>query len=158
MSKRPQAGFTLVEIMIVVAIIGILAAVAVPAYQNYTVRSQVTEGFTLAAGWKDLVIEYYGTNGTWPSQTDLLDTAPSIGKYETQVTVNNGVIQIKYGGVQANPNIQDAVLTLVPYTNDNDEVLWRCGSAAPPSGKMASGAEPVPTTVAPQYLPTSCHS
>jgi type IV pilus assembly protein PilA len=163
MSKQSQGGFTLIEIMIVVAIIGILAAIAVPAYQNYTIRAQVSEGFTLAEGWKTAIVEYYASNGTWPqSPNDLpAGTVPSIGKYETVTLNTSGVIQINYGGPQApqaNPNLAGTVLTIVPYTDDNDDILWQCGSAAQPSGVMASGATPVPTNVPAQYLPTSCHS
>jgi type IV pilus assembly protein PilA len=163
MSKRSQGGFTLIEIMIVIGIIGILAGIAAPAYQNYTIRAQVSEGLTLADGWKTAIVEYYANNAAWPSQTDLPAMTQSNGKYES-VTVNTGVIQIIYGGMQANPNISNAVLTIVPYTDDNDEVLWQCGSGARPPGNMASGANPAANIVSPQfalpaqYLPSSCHS
>ncbi len=158
MSQRSQMGFTLIELMIVVAIIGILSALAVPAYQNYTIRAQVTEGLTLAEGWKAAILEYYAYNGAWPSQSDLTGTSQSVGKYETNITVNSGVIQITYGGTQANQAINGAVLTLVPYTNDNDDVLWQCGLAAPPAGTIASGATPGGTTLAAQQLPTACNT
>ena len=157
MSKRSSGGFTLIELMIVVAIIGILSAIAIPAYQNYTVRAQVTEGLTLADGWKVAISEYYATNGGWPSQTDLTGLVPSVGKYESDISVTSGVVVITYGN-QVNQNINNSKLTLVPYTNDNDEILWQCGSAAAPSGTLASGAPTGLTTVTPQYLPTSCHS
>ncbi len=66
MLKKVQKGFTLIELMIVIAIIGILAAIAIPAYQNYTIRSQVTEGLSLADGWKTSISEYYAQNGKFP--------------------------------------------------------------------------------------------
>ncbi len=158
MSRQIQAGFSMIELMIVVAIIGVLGVLAAPAYQSYTIRGQVSEGFSLADGWKEAVLEYYAANGTWPSQSDLPGTSQSVGKYETEVTVNAGVIQITYGGAQASPSIAGAVLTIVPYTNDNDQVLWQCGSAVAPAGTIASGATAGGTTLATQLLPAACHA
>src|ERR1700732_2676283 len=66
-SAKTSHGFTLIELMIVVPIIGILAAIAIPAYQNYTIRAQVTEGLTLADGWKTAIAEYYANTGAWPT-------------------------------------------------------------------------------------------
>jgi prepilin-type N-terminal cleavage/methylation domain-containing protein len=155
---RSERGFTLIEMMIVVAIIGILSAIGVPAYLSYTARAQVMEGLSLAGGWKAAIVEYYAANGSWPSQTDLSGTTQSVGVYASNVNVTTGVIQITYAGAQVNQAINGAKLTLVPYTNDNDDVLWQCGLAAAPSGSIASGAVPGGTTLASQYLPTSCNS
>jgi type IV pilus assembly protein PilA len=158
MLKQVQKGFTLIELMIVIAIIGILAAIAIPAYQNYTIRAQITEGLTLADGWKTAISEYYANTGVWPIQTNLTGTSVSVGKYESGVTVTTGgTIVITYGGTQVNAKVSGQTLSLVPYTNANNDVLWQCGTAAAPSGTIASGAA-VTTTVLPQYLPTSCHS
>ena len=93
--KTIQKGFTLIELMIVVAIIGILAAIAIPAYQNYTMRAQVTEGLNLADGWKTAVAEYYAQNWRVSDHCASLTTAglvASTGKYVTSVTSNNGKI------------------------------------------------------------------
>ncbi len=159
MTTTTQRGFTLIELMITVAIIGILGALAAPSYQAYVQRSQVSEGFNLADGWKVEIGEYYSVNGTWPSQADLTANAQAVGKYESNISVNNGVIQIMYGGPAVNPNLVGTVLTLVPYTNDNGDVLWQCGNAAPPPGQIADGAAPVPNTTVPQQmLPGACRT
>jgi type IV pilus assembly protein PilA len=157
MLKQVQKGFTLIELMIVIAIIGILAAIAIPAYQNYTIRSQITEGLTLGDGWKTAIAEYYANTGNWPAQSNLAGTSNSIGKYETAVTVTgSGVITIAYGN-QANSKINGCNLSLVPFTNVNNDVLWQCGNAAAPNGGTSSGGTNS-STVLPQYLPTSCHN
>ena len=157
--KKLQRGFTLIELMIVIAIIGMLAAIAIPAYQNYTIRAQVTEGLTLADGWKTAIAEYYANTGNWPTQTNLSGTCISTGKYESQVSVTTGgVILITYGA-SANTKLATQVLKLVPYTNANGDVLWQCGTAAAPgSATIATSASSSGTTVSAQYLPTSCHS
>jgi type IV pilus assembly protein PilA len=158
MQKRSQSGFTLIELMIVIAIVGILAALAIPSYQNYTIRAQVSEGLTLADDWKIAVADFYANNSYWPSSSDLPDMASSAGTYVSGITVNSGVIAITYGTPQSNQQISGAVLTLVPYTNDNDDVLWQCGAAPAPSGTIAAGALPGGTTLLTQQLPSSCHS
>jgi len=116
--KSVQKGFTLIELMIVVAIIGILAAIAIPAYQDYTIRSQVTEGLNLASAVKTSVAEYYAQNGTWPvglvALLRHLLYRRSSGKYVADVTVATGTITITYGG-QANANlIATPILSLRP--------------------------------------------
>ena len=160
MLKQVQKGFTLIELMIVIAIIGILAAIAIHAYQNYNIRAQVTEGLTLADGWKTAIAEYYANSGVMPSQGNLTGTSNSSGKYESSITVSGGTIVIVYGN-QANAKLIAAgTLGLVPYTNANNDVLWQCGNNAMPAAASASsaGTVAVTSTVPAQYLPTSCHS
>jgi type IV pilus assembly protein PilA len=162
MLKQVQKGFTLIELMIVIAIIGILAAIAIPAYQNYTIRAQVTEGLTLADGWKTAIAEYYANAGTWPTTANLTSAGQiaSTGKYETVSVVTPGTITIIYGGTVVNAKISGQTLGLTAFTNANNDVLWQCGASAQPasatvaSGSTANGG----SNISAQYLPTSCHS
>ena len=162
MVKQMQKGFTLIELMIVVAIIGILAAIAIPAYQNYTIRAQVTEGLSLAGGWKAAIGEYYSNNGTWPTLALLTGTLASTGKYVSAVTVTaGGVIDITYSSTApytANATITGLKLDLVPWTNTNNDIIWVCGTKpGPTTATIATGATNA-TNVPAQYLPTVCHA
>ncbi len=161
MRKTIQKGFTLIELMIVVAIIGILAAIAIPAYQNYTIRAQVSEGMTLAGGWKAAIAEYYANNGTWPALANLTGTLASTGKYVSGVTVlAGGVIHATYG-LQANNTINGKILQIGAYTNTNNDVIWVCGSNTAPAGATlatGSGFAAANTTLGAQYLPSACHT
>ncbi|MBH5701087.1 pilin, partial [Neisseria meningitidis] len=111
-----QKGFTLIELMIVIAIVGILAAVALPAYQDYTARAQVSEAILLAEGQKSAVTEYYLNHGTWPSNNSdagVASTATDIkGKYVKEVKVANGVITATMLSTGVNKEIQGKKLSL----------------------------------------------
>jgi type IV pilus assembly protein PilA len=128
---KKQQGFTLIELMIVVAIIGILAAIAIPAYQDYTIRAQVSEGLNLSAGAKAAVTEFFQDQGAMPAdnvQAGIEAPGNILGKYVTGVAVNAGTITVTYGG-DANANIGGATLTMTPAPNLGS-VEWTCANGA----------------------------
>jgi type IV pilus assembly protein PilA len=165
MLKQVQKGFTLIELMIVVAIIGILAAIAIPAYQDYTIRSQVTEGLNLASAIQTGVAETFANTGTWP--VDLTgaggnNASMPTGKYVGSVSVANGTVKIIYGGgtaIQANTNIVGMELDLRPTIDTNNDVIWNCGYKATVGADPASGAAAAAVnTVLAKYLPQNCRT
>ncbi|MBH6245515.1 pilin [Neisseria meningitidis] len=156
-----QKGFTLIELMIVIAIVGILAAVALPAYQDYTARAQVSEAILLAEGQKSAVTEYYLNHGEWPSNNTsagVASTATDIkGKYVEKVEVAKGVITATMLSTGVNKEIQGKKLSLWAKRQAGS-VKWFCGQpvtrdAATDADVTAdSGTNKIDT----KHLPSTC--
>lgn len=160
MPKR-ERGFTLIELMIVVTIIGILASIAVAAYQTYTVRAQVTEGINMAGRAKVPVVEAYTNDGIAPANRAAAGLSPlptdTRGSYVSQVDISNGRVEVTFGGPQAHVDIAGDTLSLTPYISGTNSVAWRCGFAGPPGGALMNGGEAhQDPTVDPRYLPSNC--
>lgn len=125
--KKVQQGFTLIELMIVVAIIGILAAVAIPAYQDYLARAQAAEAASLLGGLKTGIAEYYSTNGSIPDVTKHLGSPVLNGKYVASIT-NGGSADIKatFKLASVNAKLQGLDVTMTFLTNG--QFKWKCGA------------------------------
>ena len=144
---KRQQGFTLIELMIVVAIIGILAAIAIPAYQDYTIRAQVSEGLNLSGGAKAAVTEFFQDRGAMPADNGtagLAEPEEIQGKYVSTVTVATGVISVEFDDEthDAHATLEGNILILSPVTTNPGAVAWDCTS----------------TTIENKHLPASCRS
>ncbi|MBH2247758.1 pilin [Neisseria meningitidis] len=158
-----QKGFTLIELMIVIAIVGILAAVALPAYQDYTARAQVSEAILLAEGQKSAVTEYYLNHGTWPSNNSdagVASTATDIkGKYVEKVEVAKGVITAEMKSSGVNKEIQGKKLSLWAKRQDGS-VKWFCGQPVTRDANATNDDVKAATDTAKKidtkHLPSTC--
>jgi len=143
---KKQQGFTLIELMIVVAIIGILAAIAIPAYQDYTIRAQVSEGLNLSGGAKAAVTEYFQDRGTMPAdnaEAGLAGEADIQGKYVDEVLVTAGVIAVQYGN-SAHAIIAGQHLEMTPDVSSPGSVQWNCATSG--------------TEIENKHLPAACRT
>ncbi|HEZ5122739.1 TPA: pilin [Neisseria meningitidis] len=163
-----QKGFTLIELMIVIAIVGILAAVALPAYQDYTARAQVSEAILLAEGQKSAVTEYYLNHGKWPGDNTSAGVATSSkikGKYVKEVEVKNGVVTATMLSSGVNKEIQGRKLSLWAKRQDGS-VKWFCGqpvTRTAPTTTNATNADDVAAAndnsnngINTKHLPSTC--
>ncbi|HGG8603877.1 TPA: pilin [Neisseria meningitidis] len=157
-----QKGFTLIELMIVIAIVGILAAVALPAYQDYTARAQVSEAILLAEGQKSAVTEYYLNHGEWPGDNTSAGVASSSeikGKYVQSVEVKNGVVTATMASSNVNNEIKGKKLSLWAK-RQNGSVKWFCGQPVTRADNAkddgvtadAAGTDKIDT----KHLPSTC--
>ncbi|HGO9107183.1 TPA: pilin [Neisseria meningitidis] len=156
-----QKGFTLIELMIVIAIVGILAAVALPAYQDYTARAQVSEAILLAEGQKSAVTEYYLNHGEWPANNSSAGVASSTdikGKYVQKVEVAKGVITAQMASSNVNNEIKGKKLSLWAKRQAGS-VKWFCGQPVTRNAKAANAddvAADDTNKIDTKHLPSTC--
>lgn len=162
-----SSGFTLIELMIVVAIIGILASMAINSYQTYVLRAQVSEGINMATAAKPRIVEAFLNRGDAPQDRTEAGMTPNgtdtQGNYVQSIDIVNGRIDIAYGNASS-ASINARILSMTPYVSADGSILWRCGAADLPAGSvgtMGQGtagdvATYVPSTVPVQYMPNAC--
>jgi type IV pilus assembly protein PilA len=164
--NRPQTGFTLIELMIVVAIIGILASLAVSAYQTYTVRAQVAEALNMGAGAKAPVVDAFNMYGEPPAGRTEAGMSPaptdSVGRYVSQVDIFEGRVDVTMGN-NVHADVMGDTISFTPYLTPSGGIVWRCGAARAPVGAVllnGGGVESahLDPTIEARYLPSTCRN
>ncbi len=160
---RTQQGFTLIELMIVIAIIGVLASIAIPQFQDYVTRTKVTEGLSLAAAAETAVAATFQSNGALPvtgtnTSYGLPSSGSISGRYVASIIVNagSGKIVIDYNGNLGAGLPAGMLLTLTPATSPNASIAWACGYSSVTIDGNTVGGPAAGTTVPPKYLPGNC--
>lgn len=141
--KKKNKAFTLIELMITIAIVGILSAIALPAYQDYTIRSQIAEGFNLISGPKFFVVDYYTNKGSLPQLNSDLNLPDTKGSYVDSIKLIAGELVIEFSSQaphKANEIINGEKLIFKPQESASGNIMWSCSSSMPA-----------------KYLPTSCN-
>jgi len=152
-------GFTLIELMIVVAIIGILAAIALPAYQDYTIRAQMVEGITMTNALKPKIAEFYNYKGRFPknnAEAGLPESKYLIGNYVKGMTVVDGAIHVELGN-KINRRLTGKILTIRPQFVQQSHITplaWLCGGSPVVDAMSVTGENR--TNVDNSYLPAAC--
>jgi type IV pilus assembly protein PilA len=138
-----------------IGMIGMMAAIAIPAYQDYTIRAQVSEGLVLAAAPKAAIAEYYAQKSEWPQDAETAGVRPGTGNYVESITVERGSIVIAYGG-KANTNLAGKRLVLWPGVTRDGQLVWACGARDLPPEVTIRGPGPHGSEVLTKYLPSQC--
>ena len=151
MLNKAQQGFTLIELMIVVAIIGILAAIAIPAYQDYTIRAKMTEALSLASSAKTSVSEYYVSQGSMPPDEDAAGIDSTGTNYATPV-----VASLNYARTSTTVGVVTIAINAIGGSTAANDTFTMTGTGSPSGVEWVCGTAGGAGNVEPKYLPASC--